>query len=143
VLEYYEALDRRVKSPNFPLVVMLLEGKTAPGLPFLRQLHWIVSADPSSKEAVTRLFDAAAGGGTTPKALWRYSAPYRGLAAMTEEDGDYRYAILAGSVRHSSAWQRSSNATLSPTTDRTPSGPSINAVSREQLWPRGLCGSGQ
>jgi hypothetical protein len=25
---------------------MLLDGKTAPGLPFLRRLHWIVSVDP-------------------------------------------------------------------------------------------------
>jgi TIR domain len=39
VLEYYEALDKRAKSPDFPLVVMLREGQPAPGLPFLRQLH--------------------------------------------------------------------------------------------------------
>src|SRR5579862_2854584 len=43
VLEYYEALDKRVKNPNFPVVLLLLEGQPAPGLPFLRQLHWIVS----------------------------------------------------------------------------------------------------
>src|SRR5262249_51560079 len=36
VLEYDEALDKRVTSPNFPIVVMLLEGHPAPGLPFLR-----------------------------------------------------------------------------------------------------------
>ena len=40
VPEYDEALDRWVKSePPFPLVVVLLEGKTAPGLPFLRRLQ--------------------------------------------------------------------------------------------------------
>lgn len=39
VLEYDEALDRRVTSPDFPLVVVLLEGQKAPGLPFLRRLH--------------------------------------------------------------------------------------------------------
>ena len=50
VLEYYEALDRRVKSPDFPVVLVLLEGQPAPGLPFLRQLHWIVTADPASEK---------------------------------------------------------------------------------------------
>jgi hypothetical protein len=37
VYEYEEALDKRVKSPDFPLVMMLLDGQTAPGLPFLRR----------------------------------------------------------------------------------------------------------
>ncbi len=32
VMEYYEALDRRVKSPDFPVVLVLLEGQPAPGL---------------------------------------------------------------------------------------------------------------
>jgi hypothetical protein len=36
--EYYEALDRWAKAePPFPLMVVLLDGQTAPGLPFLRQ----------------------------------------------------------------------------------------------------------
>src|SRR5271166_4197469 len=48
VPEYDEALDRWVKSGRtFPLLVVLLEGQTAPGLPFLRQLHWIVTPDPA------------------------------------------------------------------------------------------------
>jgi hypothetical protein len=41
-LEYCEAHDKHVKSPEFPVVLMLLDGHPAPGLPFLRQLHWIV-----------------------------------------------------------------------------------------------------
>ena len=45
VMEYYEALDRRVKAPDFPVVLVLLEGQAAPGLAFLRQLHWIMSSD--------------------------------------------------------------------------------------------------
>ena len=62
--EYYEAHDRWVNAPTeFPLVVVLLEGQTAPGLPFLRQLHWIITPDPASEKDVARLFDAAAGGG--------------------------------------------------------------------------------
>jgi len=39
VPEYDEALDRWVKSGRtFPIIVVLLNGQTAPGLPFLRQL---------------------------------------------------------------------------------------------------------
>ena len=62
-LEFYEAHDKHVKSPEFPVVLMLLDGHAAPGLPFLRQLHWIVSADPTSEKDVARLIDAAAGTG--------------------------------------------------------------------------------
>jgi formylglycine-generating enzyme required for sulfatase activity len=89
VLEYDEALDRRVKAPDFPLVLMLLEGQTAPGLPFLRRLHWIVTPDPASEKNVARLIDATSGSGTRPAELWRYTSPYRGLAAMEEKDSDY------------------------------------------------------
>jgi formylglycine-generating enzyme required for sulfatase activity len=88
-LEYYEALDKRAKSSKFPVVLMLLDGHAAPGLPFLRQLHWIVSADPASEKDVARLFDAASGSGTRPGELWRYTSPYRGLTAMEEKDSDY------------------------------------------------------
>ena len=89
VLEYNEALARRVKEPAFPLVPIVLDGQPAPGLPFLRQLHWIITADPASESSLALLMDAAAGGGTTPRELWRHTAPYRGLAAMTESDSDY------------------------------------------------------
>jgi TIR domain len=34
VIEYYEALDRHVRSPEFPVVILLPEGRSAPGLPF-------------------------------------------------------------------------------------------------------------
>jgi formylglycine-generating enzyme required for sulfatase activity len=89
VLEYDEALDRRVTSPDFPVILVLLEGHTAPGLPFLRRLHWIITSDPSSEKDVARLLDAACGGSTRPGELWRYTSPYRGLAAMEEKDSDY------------------------------------------------------
>jgi hypothetical protein len=89
VLEYDEALDKRVTSPDFPLAVVLLEGQTAPGLPFLRRLHWIVTPDPASEKVVARLCDAVSGGGGGPSELWRYASPYRGLAAMEEKDSDY------------------------------------------------------
>jgi TIR domain len=60
-LEYDEALEKWVKFADFPIILVLLEGQTAPGLPFLRRLHWIITPDPSSEKDVARLFDAAAG----------------------------------------------------------------------------------
>jgi formylglycine-generating enzyme required for sulfatase activity len=90
VPEYDEALDKWVKSDRkFPLIVVLLEGQTAPGLPFLRQLHWIVSPDPACEHDIARTFDAASGEDTRPGELWRYTSPYRGLEAMEEKDSDY------------------------------------------------------
>jgi formylglycine-generating enzyme required for sulfatase activity len=89
VLEYDEALDKRTKVPDFPVVLVLLEGQTAPGLPFLRRLHWIITPDPSSEKDLARLLEAASGGSTRPGELWRYTSPYRGLAAMEEKDNDY------------------------------------------------------
>ena len=61
VLEYYEALDRRVKQPGFPVIVLLLQGQPAPGLPFLRQLHWIVEPDLTAEVVIGKIRDAAAG----------------------------------------------------------------------------------
>jgi formylglycine-generating enzyme required for sulfatase activity len=92
VLEYDEALDKRTTSPSdFPIIVVLLQGQAAPGLPFLRRLHWIISSDPAADRDVARLFDAASGSGSSasPGELWRYTSPYRGLAAMEEKDSDY------------------------------------------------------
>jgi formylglycine-generating enzyme required for sulfatase activity len=89
VIEYYEALDRRVKQHDFPVILVLLDGQPAPGLPFLRQLHWIISADPASEQSVGHITQAAAGASSSPSELWRHTAPYRGLAAMKEKDSDY------------------------------------------------------
>jgi formylglycine-generating enzyme required for sulfatase activity len=88
-IEYYEAYDRRVKQRDFPVVLVLLDGQPAPGLPFLRQLHWIVTADPAAEMSVAQLLDAMEDDGAPPGELWRYTAPYRGLAAMTEADADF------------------------------------------------------
>ena len=67
VLEYDEALDKWANAPaDFPLVIVLLQGASAPGLPFLRRLHWLVTADPASEKDVARLFEAASGSGTSP-----------------------------------------------------------------------------
>jgi formylglycine-generating enzyme required for sulfatase activity len=99
VPEYDEALDRWVKSPtDFPLIVVLLEGQSVPGLPFIRRLHFVISSDPTSEKDVARLYDAAAGGGTRPGELWRYTTPYRGLEAMEERDSDYFFGRNAETV---------------------------------------------
>src|SRR5215831_8304768 len=89
VIEYYEALDRRVKETDFPVVLVLREGQPAPGLPFLRQLHWVITPDPASEKSLAQMMDAAAGGGAPPRELWRHTAPYRGLYAMTDSDADF------------------------------------------------------
>ena len=39
--------------------------------------------------AIAAKRNAAAGAGTRPGELWRYSSPYRGLSAMKEKDADY------------------------------------------------------
>ena len=77
VLEYDEALDRQVKSADFPVILVLLEGQTAPGLPFLRQLHWIVTPDPGSEKDIAKLLDGVLGGSAKPVELWRYTSPYQ------------------------------------------------------------------
>jgi formylglycine-generating enzyme required for sulfatase activity len=89
VMEYYEALDRRVKERDFPVVVLLLDGQQAPGLPFLRQLHWVITVDPASEKSLAQLMEAAGGSGTPVGELWRHTAPYRGLYAMTEAEADF------------------------------------------------------
>ena len=107
VPEYDEALDRWVKSePPFPLVVVLIEGQTAPGLPFLRQLHWIVTPDPASEKDVARIFDAASGVGGRPSELWRYASPYRGLEAMEERTATTSSAGPGRRSRPSTRWPR-------------------------------------
>src|SRR5215472_6377240 len=54
-MEYYEAVDRRVKQHDFPVVLVLLDGQPAPGLPFLRQLHWVITSDPGSEKSLVQV----------------------------------------------------------------------------------------
>ena len=104
VPEYDEALDKWVNSGrSFPLIVLLLEGQTAPGLPFLRQLHWIITPDPVSENTIAHIFEGAAGGGKNPGELWRHSSPYRGLEAMEERDSDYFFGRARETVEVLSA----------------------------------------
>jgi hypothetical protein len=88
-VEYLEAFDRRAKERDFPLILLLLDGEPAPGLPFLRQLHWVISSDPASELSVSQAMDAAVGSSVPAREQWRHTAPYRGLCAMTESDADF------------------------------------------------------
>jgi formylglycine-generating enzyme required for sulfatase activity len=83
----------------------LLDGQTASGLPFLRQLHWIVTPDPASERDVGRIFEAASGRGARPPELWRYTSPYRGLEAMEEKDSDYFFGRARETVEALEALQ--------------------------------------
>ena len=92
VMEYHEALDRRAKEPDYPLLLILSEKtvkRVAPGLPFVRQLHWVLTEDPASEATVGKLIDASSGPATRPRELWRHTRPYRGLEAMTEANSDF------------------------------------------------------
>ena len=40
-----------MKQQRLSSILVLLEGQAAPGLPFLRQLHWIITPDPSSEKS--------------------------------------------------------------------------------------------
>lgn len=89
VMEYYEALDRRVKEPDYPVILILSAKRPAPGLPFARQLHWVLTEDPISDATIGKLIAAASGRATRPGELWRHTRPYRGLEAMTEANSDF------------------------------------------------------
>ncbi|HVZ19128.1 MAG TPA: SUMF1/EgtB/PvdO family nonheme iron enzyme [Terriglobales bacterium] len=88
-VEYDAAFARQVKDRDFPVIPVLLDGQPLPGLPFLGNLHWVATADPGSESCVAQILAAAADGGAPAGELWRHTAPYRGLAAMTEADADF------------------------------------------------------
>jgi formylglycine-generating enzyme required for sulfatase activity len=89
VMEYYEALDRRVKEPSYPVILILSAKRPSLGLPFARQLHWVLTEDPASEATIGQLIAAASGAATRPRELWRHTRPYRGLEAMTEANSDF------------------------------------------------------
>src|SRR5262252_6820489 len=92
VMEYNEALDRRAKEPHYPLILILSEKtakRAAPGLPFVRQLHWVLTENPASEATIGKLIDAVSGAATIPGKLWRHTRPYRGLEAMTEANSEF------------------------------------------------------
>jgi hypothetical protein len=69
VMEYFEALDRRAKEPDYPIILILSAKRPAPGLPFARQLHWVLTEDPTSEATIGSLLDAASGPAQRPGEL--------------------------------------------------------------------------
>ena len=83
---------------DFPIVLVMRDGQLAPGLPFLRELPWIITADPASPENLSRLMDAVDGVAAPLGERWRHTAPYRGLAAMTEADSDFFFGRTSETI---------------------------------------------
>ena len=90
VIEYYEALDRRVKEPNYPLILVLSEKRAgarsavpAPA-PLDRYCRPGLRSDDRQADAMP-----TSGPAPQPGELWRHTRPYRGLEAMTEADSDF------------------------------------------------------
>lgn len=88
-LEYYEAM-RLGRASGRPRIVPVLLGESAPGLPFLDQLH-LLRAAGGLDTVVVPIGTALAGleTGTDVPPLWRETNPYRGLAAFTSENAAF------------------------------------------------------
>src|SRR4051812_38521638 len=107
-VEYHEALDRHIADPMFALVPIIIDGASAPGLSFLRQLNWVELKEPFDIATMQRVVSALAGhGGSTVSPLWQLVQPYRGLNSMQEADADYFFgraeetnAVLAAFEHH-------------------------------------------
>jgi hypothetical protein len=144
VLEYYEAADRQqAKDPNFQLILLLLEGQAAPGLPFLRHVNWIVTPDPGSDQSIARLVDAARGGGARVGELWRYTAPYCGLAPMEEKDSGYFFGRTRETVEVLSALATSPDCIYvlignSGVGKTSVAQAGVLAALKRQAWPEGV-----
>jgi hypothetical protein len=90
-LEYYEALARHRGDRSFVLVPLIVGDGFAPGLPFLRTLHWIEARELDDGH-IQQLIGALHGEKQqSPSQLWKLVQPYRGLEALTEADADYFY----------------------------------------------------
>jgi hypothetical protein len=49
VMEYYEALDRRVREPNYPVILILSAKRPAPGLPFASHIGYSPKTQPPKR----------------------------------------------------------------------------------------------
>jgi tetratricopeptide (TPR) repeat protein len=102
-IEYYQAFERHVMEPSFPLVPVLIAAK-APSLPFATQIQWITSGAPQAEPDLGRIISALKGEALDgSNALWRSINPYRGLASLCEEDAAFFFGreaevtqVLAG-----------------------------------------------
>ena len=88
-LEYLEAV-RLARDTGKPLIVPVVMGDYAPGLPFFDQYHRLFFSEPASKEAmaaILKALDGASGVGAPP--LWAQFNPYRGFTAFTSTDAAF------------------------------------------------------
>jgi hypothetical protein len=94
-LEYYEALDRKVKDKEnaFVLLPVIIADPTkgpAANLPALMQLQWIESTEPTAPDPLAKIVAALeAREIPKPPEPWRAINPYRGLLALEEQDADF------------------------------------------------------
>jgi energy-coupling factor transporter ATP-binding protein EcfA2 len=92
-LEYYEAVDRKAKAQqanrSFPLVPVKISER-GPNLPFLSQLNWIETSEPTAVEPLSKILNGLMGREIDAVAEpWRTVNPYRGLEALHEEDAEF------------------------------------------------------
>ena len=88
-LEYLEAV-RLARDTGKPLIVPVIMGDTAPGLPFFDQYHRLFFREPASNEglaAILKALDGAQAEGASP--LWAQFNPYCGLAAFTSANSAF------------------------------------------------------
>src|SRR4051812_11245619 len=94
-LEYYEALDRKVKDDAFVLLPVIIADRAkgpAANLPGLAQLHWIESTEPTAPDPLAKIMAALeAREVARPPEPWRAINPYRGLIALEEQDADFLF----------------------------------------------------
>jgi hypothetical protein len=103
-VEYFAAFDRHVADRRFVLVPVIAAGCHAPGLPWLRSLHWVEAPPFTDNSALHRLVAALKGEGVAAAPeLWKLVNPYCGLEAMTEAHADYFYGRAAETAQALSA----------------------------------------
>ena len=88
-LEYYEAM-RLSRRSGRPLIVPVVIGKVAPGLPFLDLHHQLFAHDRPLEDivgAALRAFDGL--GMVDEEPPWRRYNPYKGLSALGTEDARF------------------------------------------------------
>src|SRR5262245_20045601 len=92
-VEYYEALDRKVKDDSFALLPIIIADRAkgpAANLPGLTQLHWIESTEPTAPDPLAKIAAALQSREVAkPPEPWRAINPYRGLIALEEQDADF------------------------------------------------------
>jgi hypothetical protein len=60
LVEYYEAFDRHVKDPGFPLAPVFID-ENAQGIPFLHLIHWLKAPDPAAEPHLSAIIAALKG----------------------------------------------------------------------------------